>query len=374
MMIIPYKLESTFTRLPLTNLILIAVTSIVFFFVWFGVIPIDVVEAMILRDWDLGQMIGCLFLHGGLIHLVGNMLFLWIFGNAVCAAIGNVQYGLIYLFLGIAASASHLAFNGGAAIGASGAINGIVGMALVLYPVTKLNCFYFFSLPIAGMFWKYGTFGVKAYWMILFWLVFDILGAVFGGGNIAYWAHLGGFGVGMLIAYSLLLFKTLETYDPTLIEVLTGKAVEREIYDIDELAARMRPPAKQEAVVFDSDRFQEQALQPDMSLPPAELAKELVPSLRILKTTQREKDIYVYFINEGDTINNVALESKDTNSAEINPNTLNTRSPGWMRIVNAEGSGLQNLDLAISYDDGTGKRTSKQIKYDESERKFLVTQ
>jgi membrane associated rhomboid family serine protease len=374
MMIIPYRLETTFTRLPLTNLILVAVTSIVFFFVWFGVIPIDVVEAMVLRDWDLGQMIGCLFLHGGLFHLLGNMLFLWIFGNAVCAAVGNVQFGLIYLFLGIVASTSHLAFNGGAAIGASGAINGIVGMSLVLYPVNKLNCFYFYSLPFVGMFWKYGTFAIKAYWMILFWLVFDILGAIFGGGNIAYWAHLGGFGAGMLIAYSLLLFKIIETFDPTLIEVLTGKAVEREIYDIDELAARIRPAAKQEAVFFESDRIQEQALQPDPSLQPAELPKEPLPSLRVLKTTQREKDIYIYFINEGDTIGNVALESKDTISAEINPNTLNTRSPGWMKIINAESSALQNLDFAISYDDGTGKRTSKQMRYDEPGRRFLVAQ
>ena len=372
MMIIPYRLETTFTRLPLTNLILVAVTSMVFFFVWFGVIPIDVVEAMVLRDWDLGQMIGCLFLHGGLIHLLGNMLFLWIFGNAVCAAVGNVQFGLIYLFLGIVASTSHLAFNGGAAIGASGAINGIVGMSLVLYPVSKLNCFYFFSLPIVGMFWKYGTFAVKAYWMILFWLIFDILGAVSGGGNIAYWAHLGGFGAGMLIAYSLLLFKIIETFDPTLIEVLTGKAVEREIYDIDELVARTKPPTKQEAVIFDSNRIQEQPLPPDLNLQPTEPVKEPLPSLRVLKTTQKEKDIYVYFINEGDTINNVALESKETIGAEINPHTLNTRAPGWMKIINAELNALQNLDLSISYDNRAGQRTRKQMRYDGTGGKFLV--
>ena len=372
MMIIPYRLETTFTRLPVTNAILVAITSIVFFFVWFGVIPIDVVKEMVLKDWDLGQMIGCLFLHGGLIHLLGNMLFLWVFGNAVCAAVGNVQYSLLYLFLGIAASASHLAFSGESAIGASGAINGIVGMALVLYPVSKLNCFYFYSLPFIGMFWKFGTFVIKAYWMILFWLVFDILGAVFGSGNIAYWAHLGGFGVGMLIGCSLLLFNIIETYDPTLIEVLTGKAVEREIYDMDELAAKITPAAKQEAVVFESDRFQQEALQPDPSLQPIEPAKEPLPSLRVLKTTQREKDIYVYFINEGDTITNVALESKDTTSAEINPNTLTTRSPGWMKIVNADGSTLQHLDLSISYDDGAGRRTSKQMRYDGPGGRFLV--
>ncbi|MGA7159910.1 MAG: hypothetical protein WBZ48_02840, partial [Bacteroidota bacterium] len=67
-MIIPYRLETTYTRLPVTNSIIIAITSIFFFFVWFEIIPEDVVAAMVLKDWDIGQMLGCLFLHGGLIH------------------------------------------------------------------------------------------------------------------------------------------------------------------------------------------------------------------------------------------------------------------------------------------------------------------
>ena len=89
-MIIPYKMETTFARMPITNAILISVTSLFFFFLAFGVIPQETAESMVLRDWDIGQMLGNLFIHAGILHLVGNMLFLWIFGNAVCALVGNV--------------------------------------------------------------------------------------------------------------------------------------------------------------------------------------------------------------------------------------------------------------------------------------------
>ena len=356
------------------NSVLIAVTSVFFFFILFDVIPIDVVMAMILKEWDLGQMLGCLFLHGGLFHLIGNMLFLWIFGSAVCALVGNWQYGVLYLFLGIVASASHLTFSEGSAIGASGAINGVVGMSLVLFPVNKLNCIYFFSMPFMGIFWRFGKFTVKAYWMILLWLVYDILGAVFGGGNIGYWAHLGGFGGGMLVGYCLLLFNLVETYDPTLIEVLTGKAVERDTYDMDELAALASRKKKRENVLIEGDPVLDSLLQPDASLYPAEPVKELLPCLRVLRTATREKDVYVYFVNEGDTISNVALQCRDSISVEINPTTLASKSPGWMRLNNIEAGVLQDLSLSISYEWGEGKRTSKPLKYDGSVRKFQIAE
>ncbi len=371
-MIIPYKMETTFVRMPVANSVLIALTSTFFFLVLFGVIPEDAVESMVLRDWDIGGMIGSLFLHGGLLHLLGNMLFLWIFGSAVCAAVGNAQYCFLYFFLGIVASAAHLAFNGYPAIGASGAINGVVGMSLVLFPVNRLNCFYFFSFPFLGIFWKSGKFVTKAFWMILFWLVFDIAGAIFGGGNIAYWAHLGGFGAGMFIGFSLIMFNVIETYDPTLIDVLTGKATERETYDMDQLAERIRTKKKQEQVPFKSDPILAQLLPSDTSIQPAASPKEPLPNLRVLKTTTREKDVFVYFINEGDTVSNATIGSEDTIIAEINPKTLSSKSPGWMKFINSEYSVLQNVNLFISYDDGEGRRTSKQMTYDGSGGRFHV--
>lgn len=360
--------------MPVTNAVLIAVTSIAFFFVALGVIPEDAAEAMVLKDWDLGQMIGNLFLHGGLFHLLGNMLFLWIFGNAVCALVGNVQYGFLYLFLGIVASASHLAFNGNPAIGASGAINGIVGMSLVLFPVNKLNCVYFYSFPFAGIFWKSGTFTAKAFWMILLWCTYDIIGVLLGGGNIAYWAHIGGFVAGMFIALALLLFKAVETYDTTLVDILMGKTVDRETYDMDELAERIRAKKKKEQILLDENYPEATPVQNDIGTEPAEPAKEPIPILRVLKTARRQTDVYVYFINEGDKVNNVAVESKDTIIAEFSPTTLPPKSPGWMKISNAEESVLQNINLFISYEDGEGRRSNKQMNYDGSGRRFFVAQ
>jgi membrane associated rhomboid family serine protease len=369
--IIPYRMETTFTRIPVANAILIAVTSLFFFFLAFGVIPEEIGESMVLRDWDLGQMVGNLFLHGGLFHLLGNMLFLWIFGNAVCALVGNVQYGLLYLFLGIVASATHLAFNGNPAIGASGAINGIVGMSLVLFPVNKLDCIYFFSLPFIGIFWKSGKFTAKAFWMILFWLVFDLMGVILGGGNVAYWAHVGGFGAGMLIGFGLIAFNMVETYDPTLMEVLTGKAVERESYDMEELAERIKTKKKREQELYLGHEVAAQTLESDIDLQPAELAKEPLPVLRVLKAIRREKDVYVYFINEGDTVNNVTAESREVRIGEISPRSLASKSTGWMKIVDAECSVLQNLSLSVVYDGRSGNKASKELKYVESAGRFV---
>ena len=85
-----------------------------------------------------------MFMHGGWMHLIGNMLFLWIFGNAVCAKIGNVRYLPIYLGLGIFAGLTHMIFQGGPVIGASGAINGVVGMFLVFFPENSITCFWIF--------------------------------------------------------------------------------------------------------------------------------------------------------------------------------------------------------------------------------------
>jgi hypothetical protein len=88
------------------------------------------VRPFILNGWTLKGFFGHIWLHGGILHLLGNMLFLWIFGNAVCAKIGNFKYLPIYIGLGLVAGFSQLVFSGQGSLGASGAINGIVGMYL----------------------------------------------------------------------------------------------------------------------------------------------------------------------------------------------------------------------------------------------------
>ncbi len=136
MMLSPYRLETIYTRLPYVNGTLIAVNTVIFFLVVFGGIALEDAQALILRDWDFSQMIGSTFLHADFFHLLGNMIFLWVFGNAVAATVGNVAYPFLYLFMGLCASLAHMIFSGEPALGASGAINGVVGVSLVCFPST----------------------------------------------------------------------------------------------------------------------------------------------------------------------------------------------------------------------------------------------
>jgi len=194
-MLIPYRVDVLFPRVPWANWVLIALCSLGFLLE--GFLPEDILNPLVLETWHPAGLLGHLFLHLDLFHLLGNMLFLWVFGNAVCARIGNGAYLGAYFVCGLVAAAIHLLMDGHPAIGASGAINGVVGLYLVLYPRNEICCAYFIVF-------KPGTFEISGYWLILLWFVMDILGAVFGaGGEVAYWAHiggfLGGFGCGILL-------------------------------------------------------------------------------------------------------------------------------------------------------------------------------
>jgi len=161
------------------------------------------VGRFVLDGWKITGLFGHMWLHGGLFHLIGNLIFLWLFGNAVCSKIGNIFYLPAYVVLGLIAAVSHLIFIGGPMIGASGAINGIVGMYLVFFPENSISCFFFlFFHPV--------TFSISGYWMILLWFAFDIWGAVSGGQGVAYFAHIGGFAAGFGLAILMLKAKWVE--------------------------------------------------------------------------------------------------------------------------------------------------------------------
>jgi membrane associated rhomboid family serine protease len=138
-LIIPWQVDVPQDRLPLANWLIIGV--IVGFFFWqinqvrtyhtnverelskninitgFKM-KTDLFKGLMLDGWTTRGLLGHMWLHGGWLHLIGNLFFLWMFGNAVCAKIGQVSFSIIYLILGIAAGAAHLVFNGGPAIGA----------------------------------------------------------------------------------------------------------------------------------------------------------------------------------------------------------------------------------------------------------------
>ena len=201
MLLLPYHVDVPMSRWPVTNFLLIVATVGLFAAIRAGSVPPEAIEPYILGLRGANGIYGHIFLHFGYLHLFGNMMFLWVFGNAVCAKIGNLAYFIVYLVLGCVAGITHLFINGDPAIGASGAVNGIVGMYLVLYPLNNVSCFYWFIIRI-------GSFCVSSVWMILYWAAFDVYGAIRGGGHVAYWAHLGGFAAGFLLA-TLLLYSGL---------------------------------------------------------------------------------------------------------------------------------------------------------------------
>jgi membrane associated rhomboid family serine protease len=142
-----------------------------------------------------------LFMHGGLLHLAGNMLFLWIFGNNVEDAMGPVKFVLFYLLAGLAATAGQTLVDPHSAvpnIGASGAIAGVLGGYLVLFPrarvVTVIFIIFFFTIvELPAMIFLVIWFGQQ--------ILFGYLGLTSGtgnGGGVAYFAHIGGFAFGLL--------------------------------------------------------------------------------------------------------------------------------------------------------------------------------
>jgi membrane associated rhomboid family serine protease len=141
-----------------------------------------------------------MFLHSGILHLAGNMLFLWIFGDNVEDAFGHVPYLIFYLVCGIGAGLLHLLFNLDStvpALGASGAISGVMGAYMVLYPRERiLTLVFIFLVPIPAVF-------ILGYWFLLQFLAgIDALGASAKGG-VAVWAHVGGFLLGVLLTQLL---------------------------------------------------------------------------------------------------------------------------------------------------------------------------
>lgn len=143
----------------------------------------------------------CMFLHGGLMHLFGNMLYLWIFGNNIEDALGHFKFLVFYLVTGIVGSLMHLAFNLGSTlpiIGASGAISGVLGAYFLYYPRARVV-----GMVIIIPFLWMPRFEVSAFFFLAFYIVMQLARGMMeqgAGGGVAWWAHIGGFGAGFLLA------------------------------------------------------------------------------------------------------------------------------------------------------------------------------
>ncbi len=242
---IPLKDDIPSRSTPVVNVLLIVVTSLMFLSQLgetgdgpgmverYGMIParvlhsagdppVEIVEPVVVRtpfgprveehrrpaapagvpDWL--TLLTCVFLHGGWAHFLGNMWFLWIFGDNVEDRFGHLGYAAFYLGSGVLASLSHLLTATGSAvptIGASGAIAGVMGAYLFLYPRARVLTIVPIFVIIQFMTIPAPVF-LGLWFLLQLWQGAASLGDVASGG-VAWWAHIGGFAVGFAIAWFL---------------------------------------------------------------------------------------------------------------------------------------------------------------------------
>lgn len=217
---IPYAVDASFDRRPVANWVIFAVLILVFLL---QVVTSEeqITERPIVRDglddlgldrkpvvkkepvtgpmrrfaldgWGALGLFGHSWLHANVVHWAFNLIFLWCFGNAVCAKLGNKAYLGLYLGLGFLGGVIHVLIGGGLGFGPSVAISGIVGVYLVLFPENSISCFFLMPHPV--------TVGISGGFVIFLWFVADVLTAMFGVATVSYGVHVLGFGAGLGLA------------------------------------------------------------------------------------------------------------------------------------------------------------------------------
>jgi membrane associated rhomboid family serine protease len=201
---------------PVVNISLIVINALVFLyevsagayvrrvFQVYGLIPskyfylADVASADFIERFY--PFLTSMFLHGGWMHVIGNMLYLWIFGDNVEDRIGHIKYLFFYLISGLAAAFTHVYTNPSSrvpVVGASGAVAGVMGAYFVLYPTSRI-------LTLVPILFFLQFIEIPAILFLGFWFVIQFFNGAFslgaGGGGVAWWAHIGGFAGGALVA------------------------------------------------------------------------------------------------------------------------------------------------------------------------------
>ena len=211
---IPIRDDNPTHSVPIVTYLLILLNILVFVFqtllgannelfvYQFALIPADVTSILALGS--LFNIFTSMFMHAGLVHIGGNMLYLWIFGDNVEDRLGRVKYLIFYIIGGVVASIAHILTNPNSTIptvGASGAIAAVLGAYLVLYPSQKVLTL----IPLG--FWMRMTL-LPASLVLGVWFLFQFLQGILslGGpdvGGVAFWAHIGGFVTGVVLGQLL---------------------------------------------------------------------------------------------------------------------------------------------------------------------------
>ena len=213
---LPLRDENPTVITPVTTVALIAVNLAVWVLVQgagaeraleasvgtFGTYPCELTGACRAAGLGWASVLTSMFMHGGWEHIIGNMVFLWVFGNNVEDVMGHGRFLVFYLVCGVAADAAHVLLSPTSAVptvGASGAISGVMGAYILLYPHARVQTW---VPPI--FIWRLRAWVLLGYWFVL---------QVFGGlvqigaeagdrGGVAVWAHVGGFVAGLVLIYA----------------------------------------------------------------------------------------------------------------------------------------------------------------------------
>ncbi len=170
------------------------------------------------------QLLTCAFLHGGFLHLAGNMIFLLVFGSRINALIGNIGMLMVYPLLAFASGVPEMFAMANEqptyGLGASGAIQGLAGMYLVLFPVSKVHV----ALFIRPVILLLGFFRWQGMWLVLLYFGIDLASTIAGSEDgVAHWAQMGGLGAGALLALIQLFTRAVNARGKDLVSVLLGR-------------------------------------------------------------------------------------------------------------------------------------------------------
>ncbi|MFL5538354.1 MAG: rhomboid family intramembrane serine protease [Longimicrobiaceae bacterium] len=165
----------------------------------YGTVPCEITHACVRKDGGLGwaELFTSMFMHGGWDHILGNMLFLWVFGNNIEDSMGHVRFIVFYLVCGLAAGLAHVFLMPQSqlpTVGASGAISGVMGAYVLLYPQARVQTW---VPPLFVM-------NIRAWFFLIYWFVFQLIAGVGSlgaeeAGGVAVWAHIGGFIAGLIL-------------------------------------------------------------------------------------------------------------------------------------------------------------------------------
>jgi membrane associated rhomboid family serine protease len=208
---IPLRSSERTYSTPVVTLVLIALNVLVFF----NEITLDPIQlnrfilhyGLVPDRLHVYQLLTSMFIHGGWLHILGNMWFLWVFGPGVEDAIGHTRYLIFYLACGIAAALANVVaspFSPVPTVGASGAIAGVMGAYLIKFPRARIVTLVFIIVFLT-------TLDIPAAFLLLYWFAiqfFNGFGSIGGGsqvarGDVAWFAHIGGFIAGMLLILAM---------------------------------------------------------------------------------------------------------------------------------------------------------------------------